>query len=188
MSQRSCLAISGVAAVAREGGVDRQIRVILDPAELQAQGLTAAEVNQQLRASNINAAGGRAEIAGSEQSVRVLGNATDRLSALADGSRCPGAEWSASTTSPTSRIAYSEQRSLAKLDGRQVISFNVNRAKGASDVSVYDGVWDQLHKIEKADPRIRFAEIDNSVDYTKDQYKSAMEGLIEGAVLAVLVV
>ena len=49
--------------------------MILDPAALQAQGITAAQVNQQLRQSNLNAAGGRAEIAGSEQSVRVLGNA-----------------------------------------------------------------------------------------------------------------
>ena len=50
---------------------------ILDPVALQAQGITAAQVNQQLRQININAAGGRAEIAGSEQSVRVLGNARD---------------------------------------------------------------------------------------------------------------
>src|SRR3954447_11407075 len=65
----------GIAAVGRVGGVDRTIRVILDPAQLQAQGITAAQVNQQLRQSNMNGAGGRAEIAGSEQSVRVLGNA-----------------------------------------------------------------------------------------------------------------
>ena len=88
----------------------------------------------------------------------------------------------------TVKDSYSEQRTLAKLDGRQVISFNVQRAKGASDVSVYDAVWKELQNIEKADPRIRFSEIDNSVDYTKNQYKSAMEGLLEGAVLAVFVV
>jgi len=67
--------VTGVAGVSREGGVNREIRVILDPAALQAQGITAAQVNQQLRQLNMNAAGGRAEIAGSEQSVRVLGNA-----------------------------------------------------------------------------------------------------------------
>jgi multidrug efflux pump subunit AcrB len=69
-----------------------------------------------------------------------------------------------------------------------VISFNIQRAKGASDVSVYDAAWKELRKIEKDDPRIRFSEISNEVDYTKAQYKSAMEGLIEGAILAVLVV
>ncbi len=71
------LGVSGIAAVTREGGVDRNIRVVLDPVALQAQGITAAQVNQQLRQTNLNATGGRAEIAGSEQSVRVLGNARD---------------------------------------------------------------------------------------------------------------
>jgi multidrug efflux pump subunit AcrB len=37
-------------------------------------------------------------------------------------------------------------------------------------------------------PRIKFNEIFNEVDYTKAQYHSAMEGLVEGAILAVLVV
>src|SRR5690348_1277668 len=71
------LGLPGVAAVQRVGGVDRTIRVILDPAALQAQGITASQVNAQVRSSNMNGAGGRAEIAGSEQSVRVLGNARD---------------------------------------------------------------------------------------------------------------
>ncbi len=180
--------ITGVAAVKREGGVDREIRVILDPAALQAQGITAAEVNQQLRTLNLNAAGGRAEIAGSEQSVRVLGNAPTAYELSQTQISLPGGRMVRLADIATVKDSYSEQRTLAKLDGRQVISFNVQRAKGSSDVSVYQGVWDQLHKIEKEDPRIHFSEIDNSVDYTKGQYKSAIEGLIEGAILAVLVV
>src|SRR5678816_418857 len=54
---RRLLGVSGVAAVSREGGVDRQIRVILDPAALQTQGITAASVNAQLRQTNLNGAG-----------------------------------------------------------------------------------------------------------------------------------
>ena len=180
--------ISGVAAVSREGGVNREIRVILDPAALQAQGITAAQVNQQLRQLNMNAAGGRAEIAGSEQSVRVLGNAPTAYELSQTQISLPGGRMVRLDDIATVKDAYSEQRNLAKLNGRQVISFNVQRAKGASDVSVYDGVWKELHKMEKDDPRIHFREIDNSVDYTKGQYKSAMEGLLEGAVLAIFVV
>ena len=71
------LAIDGMAKVERNGGVDREIRVILDPARMQSLGVTAAQVNTALRQLNINAAGGRAEIAGSRKSVRVLGNAAD---------------------------------------------------------------------------------------------------------------
>jgi len=182
------LAVPGVAAVNRTGGVDRTIRVILDPAALQAQGVTASQVNQQLRQSNLNAAGGRAEIAGSEQSVRVLGNAQDayQLSqmqiALSNGRFVKLADLG------QVKDSYSEQRTLAIQDGRQVVSFEVQRSKGASEVSTYDKAWAELKKIQKEDPKVHFTEIFNSVDYTKEQYKSALEGLIEGALLAVFVV
>src|SRR5689334_404766 len=180
--------IAGVAAVSREGGVDRQIRVVLNPAALQSQSLTAAQVNQQLRQLNMNAAGGRAEIAGSEQTVRVLGNAPTAYDLSQTQISLGGGRFVKLADIADVKDAYSEQRTLAKLNGRQVISFNVQRAKGSSDVSVYDDVWTQLRQIEKDDPRVRFSEINNSVDYTRNQYKSAMEGLFEGAILAVLVV
>ena len=72
---------------------------------------------------------------------------------------------------------YSEQRSIAKMNGRQVVSFNVQRAKGSSEVTTYDAAWEELRKIEKENPKVRFNEVFNTVDYTKAQYHSAMEGL-----------
>src|SRR5215204_2058612 len=182
------LGIEGVAAVSREGGVDRQIRVILDPAALQAQGITAAQVNQQLRQTNLNAAGGRAEIAGSEQSVRVLGNARDAYELSQTQIAVPGGRTVRLADLGEVKDAYSEQRTIAKMNGRQVISFNVQRSKGSSEVTTYDKAWEELRKLEKEDPRIHFTEIVNQVDYTKAQYHSAIDGLWEGAVLAVLVV
>ncbi|HEU5286193.1 MAG TPA: efflux RND transporter permease subunit [Sphingomicrobium sp.] len=182
------LGVEGVAAVSREGGVDRQIRVVLDPTALQAQGITAAQVNQQLRQTNLNAAGGRAEIAGSEQSVRVLGNARDAFDLSQTQIVVPGGRTVRLADLGEVKDAYSEQRTIAKMNGRQVISFNVQRSKGASEVTTYDAAWAELRKIEKENPRIRFLEIFNQVDYTKSQYHSAMEGLWEGAILAVFVV
>src|SRR5688572_3413194 len=182
------LSVEGVAAVSREGGVDRQIRVILDPVALQAQGITAAQVNAQLRQTNLNAAGGRAEIAGSEQSVRVLGNARDAYQLSQTQIVVPGGRTVRLADLGEVKDAYSEQRTIAKMNARQVISFNVQRSKGSSEVTVYDAAWEELRKIEKEDPRIRFLEIFNQVDYTKAQYHSAMEGLWLGAILAVFVV
>ena len=69
------LAVPGVAQVSRSGGVSREIRVEIDPQRLQALGLTAYEVNEQLRALNQDATGGRADVGGGEQSIRVLGGA-----------------------------------------------------------------------------------------------------------------
>ncbi|WP_118855996.1 efflux RND transporter permease subunit [Sphingomonas mesophila] len=185
---RRLLSVEGVASVAREGGVDRNIRVILDPAALNAQGISAAQVNAQLRQTNLNATGGRAEIAGSEQAVRVVGNARDAYALSQTQIAVPGGRVVRLADLGEVRDAYSEQRSIARMNGRQVISFNVSRAKGSSEVTVYDAAWEELKQIEKDDPRIKFVEINNSVDYTKSQYESSMHALVEGAILAVLVV
>lgn len=185
---KKLLGIEGVAAVSRNGGVDRTIRVTLDPAALEAQGITAAAVNNQLRQSNLNAAGGRAEVAGSEQSVRVLGNAQTAYDLSQTQIALPGGRFVRLADLGKVEDSYSEQRSIAKMNGQQVVTFQVQRAKGSSEVTAYDDVWKELRKIEKDNPKVHFAEIYNNVDYTKKQYSSAMEGLIEGAVLAVLVV
>src|SRR5262245_12289957 len=73
------LAVNGVAQVQRGGGVNREIRVELDPARMQALGVTAVDVNQQLRQINIDAPGGRLQVGGGEQSIRVLGGAQTAL-------------------------------------------------------------------------------------------------------------
>ena len=182
------LGLPGIAAVSRVGGVDRNIRVILDPAELQAQGITAAQVNQQLRQSNMNGAGGRAEIAGSEQSVRVLGNAQDAYQLSQTQIALPGGRFVKLADLGEVKDSNSEQRSIAKMNGHQVVTFSVQRSKGSSEVTAYDNAWQELKKLQKENPKVQFNEVFNTVDYTKSQYRSAMEGLIEGAVLAVLVV
>jgi multidrug efflux pump subunit AcrB len=182
------LSVSGMAQVRRAGGVDREIRIVLDPAKLQAQGITAAQVNQQLRMVNVNVTGGRAEVAGSEQAVRVLGNSKNAF-ALGETQISVG-------NGRTVRLAdiasvtdgYAEQRSLAKMNGRQVLSFSMAKAKGASDVSVYDAAQEELKELAKENPKVKFTELFTTVQYTKDQYHSALEAMLEGAVLAVLVV
>lgn len=180
--------IAGAAAVNREGGVSREIRVTLDPAKLQSLGVTAAQVNNQLRQSNINAAGGRTEIAGAEQSVRVLGNARDAYNLGETNIALGSGRFVKLSNIAEVRDLYGEQRALSTMNGRQVLSFSVQRAKGASDVKVYDAMWEELRKIEKENPKIHFTELYTTVDYTKAQYSASLSSMIEGAVLAVLVV
>lgn len=185
---RRLLSIEGMAAVGRNGGVDREIRVILDPARMQSLGVTASQVNTALRSVNTDAAGGRAEIAGSRQSVRVLGNA-DTARQLGETEVSLGA----GRTIKLSDIAqvydgYSEQTNIAKLNGRQVVTFGIERAKGASDVTVYEAALEEIEALQSENPGVHITQLFTSVEYTKDQYETSMEAMIEGAVLAILVV
>lgn len=182
------LGIKGMARVNRGGGVDREIRVILDPAKMQSLGVTAAQVNQTLRQVNQNAAGGKAEIAGSRQSVRVLGNALNAYE-LGQTQISLGSGRSVLLSEiATVSDGYGEQTRIGKVSGKQVVTFSIERAKGASDVNVYDGAMDTLKKLEAENPGIRFRQLFTSVNYTKNQYSSSMHAIIEGAVLAVIVV
>ena len=185
---RTLLSVPGMATVTREGGLNRQIRIELNPVALQAQGITAAQVNAQLRQLNTNAAGGRAEVAGSEQTVRVLGNAKTAYDLSQQNIIIPGGRVVRLADLGEVRDGTAEERTSALLDGKPVVSFNLQRARGSSEVTVYDEAWKTLRKLEKDDPRVKFVEINTSTEYTKSQYSSSMWALLEGAVLAVVVV
>jgi multidrug efflux pump subunit AcrB len=180
--------IAGMAKVERNGGVNREIRIILDPAKMQSLGVSASQVNAQIRQVNVNAAGGRAEIAGSEQAVRVLGNAANAFRLGETQIALGGGRTVKLSDIASVRDGFAEQRSLATMNGRQVLSFELSRAKGASDVSVYDDAQIELAKLKKENPKVQFRELFTSVKYTKGQYESSILAMVEGAVLAVLIV
>jgi multidrug efflux pump subunit AcrB len=182
------LTVPGMSATSRSGGVSREIRVVLDPMRMQGQGITAAQVNTQLRSMNLNAAGGRAEIAGSEQAVRVIGNARNAFALGETMISVGGGRAVKLSNIATVRDLYAEQREIAKMNGRQVLSFSMAKSKGASDVAVYDQGMEVLKTLEKENPKIHFTQLYTSVDYTKEQYHSAIDAMWEGAVLAVFVV
>ena len=182
------LSIEGMGNVSRNGGVDREIRVTLDPARMQALGVTASQINAALRQVNVNTAGGRAEIAGSRQSVRVLGNADTAFELSNTRIAIGGGRTIQLRDVASVSDSYGEQRSIAKVRGKQAVTFSLERAKGASDVTVYDEAVKALKKIEEQNPGVKFNKLFTSVDYTKAQYHSSLEAMIEGAVLAVIVV
>ena len=185
---KELLSIPGMSQVRRSGGVDREIRVILDPARMQSYGLTASQVNQQLRQVNVNAAGGRTEIAGSEQAVRVLGNAANAFQLGETRISIGNGRTIRLSDVATVTDGYAEQRNLAKIRGKQVLSFSIEKAKGASDVTVHDETMKKLEEIKKNNPKVNFKILFTRTEYTKEQYRSSMAAMIEGAVLAVVVV
>ena len=182
------LAVPGAAQVARSGGVSREIRVELDPTRLQALGLTAFEVNEQLRALNLDAAGGRAQVGGGEQAIRVLGGAktADALAdtqIIANGGRSFRLREIADVHDGVAEI-----RSIARLNGRPATAFGIFKAKGSSDVSVFRAARAELDNILTETPAVKMTLTFSTVDHTLRTYDSSLSSLIEGSVLAVVVV
>lgn len=190
---RALQGVRGVAQVKREGGVEREIRISLDPDKLAALGVTAADVNRELAATNVDLAGGRGEIGTQEQSVRTLGGASSvedlaetRISLPAAGGG--GTRYVRLADLATVTDGAAEPRIFARLDGKPVVAFGIYRAKGFSDVVVAENAEKALLDLERRHPEVDITLIDTTVKYTEADYTSAMHTLMEGAVLAVIVV
>lgn len=182
------LTLGGVAQISRGGGVNREIRVELDPARMQALGITAVQVNQQLRSLNLDAPGGRAQIAGGEQSIRVLGGARTAEALGATQIQVGGGRVARLDEIADVRDSVGEIRSISRLNGRDATTFSVAKAKGSSDVITLDKVEKELKKILEENPGVAIKRVFTTVNATKQTYRSALETLFEGSILAVLVV
>ncbi len=182
------LKIEGMAEVGRFGGVDREIEVILDPARMQSLGVTASQINAVLRQVNLDAAGGLAEIGGTRQSLRVLGNSKSAYDLSQTRIQLGGGRTVRLADVAQVRDGYSERTSISEVNGKEVVNFFMNRARGASDLAVYDAAMEELDKIEAETEGVKFIKLSTTTNYTRGQYKSSIWALIEGAVLAVVVV
>jgi hydrophobe/amphiphile efflux-1 (HAE1) family protein len=185
---RALQGVKAVSQIERFGGVDREIRVSLDPDRLLAFGITAGDVNRQLRATNVDLAGGRGEIAGREQAIRTLAGKLSVADLAATAIVLPRGRKVRLDELGTVTDSTAEPRTFAALDGRPVVAFAISRAKGASDVVVAADVAKKIAELQKAHPNVELKLIDSMVVYTLGAYHSTMKTLIEGAILAIAVV
>jgi multidrug efflux pump subunit AcrB len=186
--KRALQGVRGVGRVERIGGVDREIRVGLHPDRLQAVGLTALDVSRRLRGTNVDLAGGRAEIGGRDQAIRTLAGAKT-LAALSEVKiALPMGGDVRLDDLGTVTDTTAEPRTFARADGEPVVGFNILRSKGASDVTVADAVTKRIKALVAQHPDVELKLIDSSVDHTVASYHAAMSTLFEGAALAVFVV
>ncbi len=194
---KALLAVPGVGKVSRVGGVSREVRIELDVDKMAALNLSALDVSRQLRATQIDGSGGRADIGGAEQSVRTLatvGSAAE-LAAMQVALPQMGGVMGAGTTryvrlDQVASVAdtVAEVRSGAFLDGKPVVGFEVTRTKGASEVEVGQRIKAALRKLNEANPKVKIAEAFNFIDFVEESFEGSMILLLEGAILAVIVV
>ena len=185
---RTLQGVNGVGGVERVGGVSREIRVTLQPDRLLALGITAADVNRQLRLTSADMAGGRAEVGGREQSIRALAAARTVADLKVTSIVLPGGRKVRLQDLATVADIIEEPRTFARFNGEPIVAFALYRGSGASDAEVAAGVERRVTEFRLAHPDITFQKIDSSVSSTVGNYNSAMQTLIEGAALAVLVV
>ena len=185
---KAMLSVKGVGAVSRVGGVDRQVRVEIDPDRLLALQATAADISRQLRQVQQEASGGRADIGGAEQSVRTIATVqtADELAAM----EIPLSDGRSIRLDDVAKVedTVAERRSIALLNGEPVVGFEIVRSLGASEVTVMKGVRESLRQMQEKHPDLVVTEAFNFVTPVVDNYEGSMGLMYEGAFLAVVVV
>ncbi len=185
---RKLLAVKGVGSVTRVGGVNREVRIALDSAKMQSLGVSAAAVSRQLREVQMETAGGRADLGTSEQPVRTL--ATVKSAAELAAMQLSVGDGRKVRLDQVAEVkdTIAEPRSTALLNGVPVVGFEVARSKGASEVEVGQGVRAALKELKAAHPDMELTEAFDFVTPVEEEYAASLTLLIEGALLAVLVV
>ena len=183
------LNVKGVGQIDRLGGLDREIRVDLDPERLQAYGITATEINDQIRQFNINLSGGRSEIGGREQNVRTLGSAAT----VRDLRNYP----IKLNNGDTIKLAnfgevlddFGESKQSAYLDGEAVVAFAVKRSTGSTLVSVEEGITQAVEKFKNTlPPDLNLQLIFTRADDVRNSYQGTIYALVLGCLLTIMTV
>jgi multidrug efflux pump subunit AcrB len=186
---RAISGVDGVGAVSRIGGVSREVRVDLDPDRMAALGVTAGDVSSQLVRTQVELPGGETRIGAQEQSVRTLGTigSVQELAAmpitLGDGRNIR------LDSIANVRDQAAEVRQEVRLDGKPVIGFQVMRAWGEGALKVADGTRAAVKSLQDKYPAIHITEINSVADKEiRESFHGSMIMLIEGAILAIIVV
>ncbi len=181
------LSLEGVSQVSRDGGVSREIRIKLDPARLAAQGVTAAAVSNQLRASNINLPGGRGQIGGEEQAIRTVGSAQSvedlRETLIPVGNRSVRLGDLGEVVDE-----WSEPRGRARYNGAEVVGFSISRSKESSELDVYETAGAEIAALDAELDNVTIEEVTTTTSEVINNFHASVEALLLGAGLAVLVV
>jgi multidrug efflux pump subunit AcrB len=160
--------------VARVGGVNREVRVELDPDRLLALRATAADVSRQLRQVQQEASGGRADVGGAEQSVRTIATVQTAEELARSRLRSPTAAVSASTELATVSDTVAEQRSAALLNGKPVVGFEIVAQRAPAKWTSPRRARAALEKLQREHPDITITEAFNFVDPVIENFEGSM--------------
>ncbi|MCC7259292.1 MAG: efflux RND transporter permease subunit [Gammaproteobacteria bacterium] len=186
--RKALFTVPGVGTVLRNGGVDREVRVDIRPRSLQAYGLTAGMVSAQLARLQVELPGGRTTIGGAEQAVRTVATVRTAAELAEYPIFLPDGRSIRLSAIATVIDGIAEPREVALLDGRPVVVVAMQRSFGSSAVDVGAGVREQIARLAAAHPELRIEEVTSSVEDVRASYDASVTMLLEGALLAVIVV
>ncbi len=187
--RRQIESIPGVGQVTIVGGRKRQVNVRLDPIQLRATSLTAADVQRAIASQNLTTPGGNVETGPKQMTLRVRGRveSPEEIGNLVvrDVAGHPIRVRDVATVED----GQEDVETAARRDGSPSVILSLRKQSGENTIAVVDGVKARLAEVRRALPPGYTLEVvrDNS-EVIRTSVDAVKEHLLLGAVFAAIVV
>lgn len=189
VAKKKLQTIQGVGDVKIVGGIDRQVRINVEPYKLQSLGLSITDVIKAIQAANDNYPAGDVQTETQKVNVRLNG----KLTSPQDFANVVIA-YRNNVAIKVSDVAVvqdgqDEYNSLTIIDGNRAVGLDIRPANKANVVDVSDGIYKAVAELNKTKP----AGVNIMISYDRSkQIKASLHDvektLLEGALLTVLIV
>ncbi|MDR1320722.1 MAG: efflux RND transporter permease subunit [Gracilibacteraceae bacterium] len=180
--------IAGVASVSVSGGLEREVKLAVDPVKAQNYGLSLTQIGSFLAADNYNMPNGDITYGNREYSVRNL----QEFESIEDIGEV-------ALTTAGGRIqlkeiaeiseAYKDAAQYTRINGRTAVSVQVQQATDGNTVEVCAKVQEEMAQIQREiGGKISVETVMDQSDYINQSIGSTVSTLLEGAGLAILVI
>ncbi|MGH8504816.1 MAG: efflux RND transporter permease subunit, partial [Stenotrophobium sp.] len=181
-------AIPGIAQVEVLGGRQAEYQVLVDPARLQAQGLSVQDVTQALAANNVTVAVGRLE----DRYRLYLTQADNRLRSAADIAHTVlrAGPRGALTLDDVAQVRLSEMPEWTRVtaQGHDAVLINLRQSRGANTVALVGAIRSLLANYKsQLPPDVRITPYYDQSELITAAASSVRDAILIGAVLAGIV-
>ncbi|NNM21171.1 MAG: efflux RND transporter permease subunit [Gammaproteobacteria bacterium] len=181
-------AIEGTAAVKISGGLEDEIRILVDQQRLAQLGIPINEVAQRLRRENVNLAGGRLEQGSQRFLVRTL-NEFRSVEEIADAiiTSSAGQPVYLRDIAMVER-GYKERQAITRVNGQESVELAVYKEGDANTVQVARRVKSRLDGIEENLPAgVELQQIYDQSVFISQAINQVLSAALIGGILAIIV-
>lgn len=181
--------IEGVASATISGGKEREIKVRLDQAKMEAYGLSVTQVVQSIAGDNISGSAGTVDSGSSEMSIRVMGeyNSPDSLKNIRIS--LPGT----GNTIALGDIAviedsFKKETTYTSTNGAPALGINVMKASDGNTVQVARKVQKEIDELNNTLPQgMKITTIMDQSTFIQSSINSVTHHGLLGAIFAVII-
>ncbi len=186
--------LEGIASAEREGGVEKEVQVILDPYLLEAFGLTSTAVIERIQAANSDISGGTLKEGQQSFLVKALGRLNDEndVRELIVGERRESGADASVVRVPVRvkdvgqvGLVYQEQETIVRLNGKVCLGLAIYKEAGSNTVHVVRTVTDVLDALMIDLPELQFVVVENQARFIENAIDEVEESALYGAILAI---